>query len=103
MAMKSGEYPSRWRRRLRTYLLAFVPPPGEAGIPKEPLKLDAAGVVHMFTHERDKLFGRNVEIFTPRVDRIEYRDSAETSLRIARARTVTWIDKAGRREPWNPF
>ena len=55
----------------------------------------------MFTHERDKLFGRNVEIFTPRVDRIDYRDSAETALRIARARSVTWVDAAGRREPWN--
>lgn len=92
--MKSG--------KLRTYLLAFVSPPGDIGIPKEPLKLDAAAVVHMFRHERDKLFGRNVEIFTPRVDRIDHRDSVETSLRIARARTVTWIDKAGRREPWNP-
>jgi glycosyltransferase involved in cell wall biosynthesis len=99
--MKAGEHPSRWRRRLRNYLLAFFPPPEDAGVSKEPLKLDAAGVVQMFTYERDILFGRNIEVFTPRVDRIDYRDSVETSLRIARARSVTWVDRAGRREPWN--
>ena len=55
----------------------------------------------MFTYERDILFGRNIEVFTPRVDRIDHRDSVETSLRIARARSVTWVDRTGRREPWN--
>ena len=100
--MGTGENLSRWGQRLRKYVLAFAPPPANASKSTEPLQVDAASVVHMFMHERDKLFGRDVEIFTPRVDRIEYRDSAETSLRIARARTVTWIDKAGRREPWNP-
>ena len=102
LATRTGEGLSRWGQRLRRYILAFIPPPAGAGESTEPLQLDAAGVVHMFAHERDKLFGRNVEIFTPRVDRIEYRDSAETSLRIARARAVTWIDRGGRREPWNP-
>ena len=55
----------------------------------------------MFTYERDILFGRNIEVFTPRVDRINHRDSVETALRIARARSVTWVDRTGRREPWN--
>ena len=103
MAMTASERLFRWRRRLQNYLLAFVPPPDDADVSREPLKLDAAGVVHMFRHERDALFGRNIEIFTPRVDRIDYRDSAETSLRIARARSVNWVDASGRREPWNPI
>lgn len=101
--MTAGEQLARWRRRLRNYLLAFVPPPEDAGASKEPLKLDAAGVVRMFREERDTLCGRDIEISTPRIDWIDYRDSAETSLRIARARSVTWVDAAGRRLPWNPI
>jgi glycosyltransferase involved in cell wall biosynthesis len=91
---------ARWGRRLRSYFLAFIPPPKGSEITKEVLKLDAAGVVHMFQHERHALFGRNIEISTPRIDMIAYRDSAETTLRIARTRNVTWVDAAGRREPW---
>ena len=63
--MGPSENLSRWGQRLRRYALAFVPPPANAGESTEPLQLDAASVVHMFAHERDKLFGRNVEIFDP--------------------------------------
>ena len=92
---------SRWLRRLRSYVLAFVPPPRNAGITDEILNLDAPGMVRMFQFERQKLFGRTIEISTPRIDMIAYRDSAETCLRIARARDVTWVDSLGRRTTWN--
>ena len=92
---------SRWLRRLRSYVLAFVPPPRNAGITDEILNLDAPGMVRMFQFERQKLFGRTIEISTPRIDMIAYRDSAETCLRIARARHVTWVDSLGRRSAWN--
>ena len=99
--MGPGENLSRWGQRLRRYVLAFVPPPVNAGESTKPLQLDAAGVVRIIQEDRSALFGRDIEISTPRVDRIDYRDSAETALRIARARSVTWVDAAGRREPWN--
>ena len=99
--MGPGEHFSRCGERLRTYVLAFVPPPAGAGESAEPLQLDDAGVVRMIQENQSALFGRDIEISTPRVDRIDYRDSAETALRIARARSVTWVDAAGRREPWN--
>ncbi|MFY9991695.1 MAG: hypothetical protein WAL40_11775, partial [Rhodoplanes sp.] len=101
MATRTGENLSRWGQRLRRYVLAFIPPPADTGGSAQPLQLDAAGVVRMIQEDRSALFGRDIEISTPRVDRIDYRDSAETALRIARARSVTWIDAAGRREPWN--
>jgi len=96
-----GEHFSRFGEQLRTYVLAFVPPPAGAGQSAEPLQLDDTGVVRMIQENQSALFGRDIEISTPRVDRIDYRDSAETALRIARARSVTWVDPAGRREPWN--
>ncbi|MFY9830938.1 MAG: hypothetical protein WAK69_20530, partial [Rhodoplanes sp.] len=101
MATRTGENLSRWGQRLRRYVLAFIPPPADTGGSAQPLQLDAAGVVRMIQEDRSALFGRDIEISTPRVDRIDYRDSAETALRIARARSVTWVDAAGRREPWN--
>lgn len=58
--MTGGDFLSRWQRRLRNYLLAFVPPPESADNPREPLKLDAVGFVRMFRDERDALFGRDI-------------------------------------------
>src|SRR5262245_47171413 len=101
--MKIGEHLSKWRRRrLRVYFYAFVPPPLDANCSAEPLKLTAGEVVRIYQHDRSALFGRNIEISTPRIDQIVPRDSIEMSLRIARAREVIWLDATGRREPWKP-
>jgi glycosyltransferase involved in cell wall biosynthesis len=92
----------RWLRRLRSYALAFVPPVRQYGDAQEVLRIDAPTAVRMFQQQRHALYGRTIEISTPTVHRIDYRDSAETSLRIARARSVTWVDAQGGRVKWNP-
>lgn len=90
-----------WRRRLQSYALAFVPPARKYDDSHEVLRIDAPTAVRMFQQQRHLLYDRVIEISTPRIDRIDYRDSAETSLRIARARLVTWVDTEGRRVEWN--
>jgi len=92
---------SRWKRRLQSYFLAFVPPARKYDDSHEVLRIDAPTAVRMFQQQRHLLYDRVIEISTPRIDRIDYRDSAETSLRIAQARTVTWVDAEGRRAEWN--
>lgn len=99
--MKRREGLSRWVWRLRSYTLAFVPPARKYDDAQEPLRIDAPTAVRMFQQQRHLLYDREIEITTPRIDRIDYRDGAETSLRIARARRVTWVDVDGRRADWN--